>query len=105
MFTVTGPDGRTFEVTTPKDKTSNDAIAYIKAEKYSGASNENAFIAKITEKNEQWWSEKWENIWEGALTLIGGLTVLWVLSWFIGWIVRGFLGIPMGQDRKPETEV
>ena len=55
--------------------------------------------------DEQWWSGKWENIWEGALILITGLTVLWVLSWVIGWIVRGFLGIPMGQDRKPETEV
>ena len=105
MFTVTGPDGRTFEVTTPEGATSNYAIAYANTTYYSGASNEKAFIAKITEKNEQWWTEKWENIWKEALGLIQGLTVLWVLSWFIGWIVRGFLGIPMGQDRKPETEV
>jgi hypothetical protein len=41
---------------------------------------------------------------EGAPWLVGGLVFLWVLSWTTGWIVRGFLGIPMGQDRKPDTD-
>jgi len=25
---------------------------------------------------------------------------LWVFTWTIGWIVRGFRGIPRGQDQK-----
>jgi len=48
--------------------------------------------------------DPWENIQENALGVVVGLTFLWVLSWAIGWVVRGFLGIPMGQDRKPGTD-
>lgn len=29
-----------------------------------------------------------------------GLLALWGLAWTIGWIVRGFMGIPRGQDDK-----
>jgi hypothetical protein len=28
------------------------------------------------------------------------LAALWLVSWIIGWIVRGFAGIPRGQDKK-----
>jgi hypothetical protein len=39
----------------------------------------------------------------GFIWLPIGLAVLWALTWTVGWIVRGFLGIPHGQDRKPAT--
>ena len=32
--------------------------------------------------------------------LFGGLAVGWVLLFVVGWIVRGFMGIPMGKDAK-----
>lgn len=31
---------------------------------------------------------------------LGCAVLLWVGSWIIGWIVRGFVGIPMGKDFK-----
>lgn len=30
-----------------------------------------------------------------------GLAIFWTLVWSIGWIVRGFAGIPRGQDSRP----
>lgn len=35
--------------------------------------------------------------------LFGGLFVGWLVVLAIGWTVRGFMGIPMGMDRKPTT--
>jgi hypothetical protein len=32
--------------------------------------------------------------------LLGGLAFIWVFTWVVGWIVRGFRGIPRGQDSK-----
>lgn len=32
---------------------------------------------------------------------LGGLAFIWVFTWGVGWIVRGFMGIPRGQDKKP----
>lgn len=37
----------------------------------------------------------------GLLVVGVGLAFLWALTWALGWIVRGFLGIPQGQDQKP----
>jgi hypothetical protein len=35
--------------------------------------------------------------------LIAGLAIYAALVWVTGWIVRGFLGIPRGMDRRPES--
>ncbi|MBI4005449.1 MAG: hypothetical protein HY356_02165 [Gammaproteobacteria bacterium] len=51
-----------------------------------------------------WWSKRWGKIKENGLILIGGLAFFWGFVLATGWIVRGFLGIPMGQDRKPDTD-
>jgi hypothetical protein len=32
-----------------------------------------------------------------------GLVALWLFAWGTGWIVRGFMGIPRGQDKKIRT--
>lgn len=50
--------------------------------------------------DEQWWEIWWERVWDGVLVLAVGIVFLWVLIWSTGWIVRGFLGIPRGQDQK-----
>lgn len=34
--------------------------------------------------------------------LAAGLAIYGAIVWAIGWIVRGFLGIPRGMDRRPE---
>ena len=40
------------------------------------------------------------NLGYAALFAIGGWTVLSLLQMLLGWIVRGFLGIPLGQDHR-----
>ena len=34
---------------------------------------------------------------------VAALAVYVVVVWLIGWVVRGFLGIPRGMDRKPDA--
>jgi hypothetical protein len=60
---------------------------------------------KFSKADEEWadsvaWSERWRNTKFGASVTIGGLAFLWIFSWCVGWIVRGFAGIPTGQDFK-----
>lgn len=52
----------------------------------------------------QWWPRRLKYILELTLWCIGGLVFLWGMMWAIGWIVRGFLGIPKGQDKKSEPD-
>ncbi len=56
------------------------------------------------------WIEKekarryWEN-WKESLQILGiGLAIFAGTVWAIGWIVRGFMGIPRGMDRKPNSD-
>lgn len=44
--------------------------------------------------------QNWKNVGIGLLV---GLGIYWALIWAIGWIVRGFMGIPMGQDRRTKA--
>jgi hypothetical protein len=60
---------------------------------------------KFSKADEEWadgivWSKRLENIKTSATVTIGGLAFLWIFSWCVGWIVRGFAGIPTGQDFK-----
>jgi len=48
----------------------------------------------------QWREQRWYAIWQGLVVLVTGMAFLWAFTWSIGWIVRGFLGIPRGQDHK-----
>jgi hypothetical protein len=43
-----------------------------------------------------------ENWLSGLGYLVAGLAIFDGLVWAIGWIVRGFLGIPRGMDKRPE---
>lgn len=43
----------------------------------------------------------WENMLASLKYLVIGLTSLWLFSWMIGWIIRGFLSIPTGKDKGP----
>jgi len=39
-----------------------------------------------------------------ASVVFGGLLFILVFTWVIGWIMRGFMGIPRGQDQKNESD-
>jgi len=39
-----------------------------------------------------------------ASVAFGGLLFILVFTWVIGWIMRGFMGIPRGQDQKNESD-
>ena len=41
-----------------------------------------------------------EKIKDSALWSSGGVIFIYAFSWSIGWIVRGFAGIPSGKDSK-----
>jgi hypothetical protein len=48
--------------------------------------------------NEKWW-QSWRSAYgQGLAIMIGGLAALWIFVLAMGWIVRGFLGIPHGMD-------
>lgn len=46
----------------------------------------------------------WDNWKESLRNLAIGLAIFAGVVWAIGWITRGFLGIPRGMDRKPSSE-
>ena len=62
---------------------------------------------KLSKADEEWvdgkvWPIRWEGIKESLSSIIGGLAFLYIFSWCIGWIVRGFAGIPSRQDKKSD---
>jgi len=51
----------------------------------------------------QWWAiflKAHLALWGTLVTI--NLLFLWFFAWLIGWVVRGFMGIPKGQDHKIE---
>ena len=92
-----------------------------KAEKWWGEDN-NQFLPEIREYRErvtsefqlskadsewadsQWWPARWKQLREGAIWFFSGWIVLWILTFVIGWIVRGFMGIPMGHDQRSPSK-
>jgi hypothetical protein len=49
------------------------------------------------------WFAKARQAGEYLAGLIATLVGFWLFTWGMGWIVRGFSGIPRGQDSKPNT--
>ncbi len=43
-----------------------------------------------------------ENWMSGLGYLVAGLAIFAGVVWAIGWITRGFLGIPHGMDKRPD---
>jgi hypothetical protein len=49
-------------------------------------------------------TQYWKN-WKEGLGYLGiGLAIFAGFVWAVGWIVRGFMGIPRGMDRRPSSE-
>jgi hypothetical protein len=57
-------------------------------------------IAMEKEMSQRYWGDVKDNI----TYLIVGLGVFGAFVWAIGWIVRGFLGIPRGMDMRPDKK-
>lgn len=48
-------------------------------------------------------AKKWRSHFAEAVGyLAAGLAIFGALTWAVGWIVRGFMGIPRGSDQKPQ---
>ncbi len=50
--------------------------------------------------NNLWWKEKFDNTWDGIKTAFAGYLLISLFTFAIGWIVRGFVGIPTGKDSR-----
>ena len=97
-YEITAPDGSKHIVDVPEGATEGQALEYFKstwnAHKTAVLGNEfvNPKVSPL----------RWEKIKLNSLWTFGGLAFLFIFSWSIGWIVRGFAGIPSGQDKKPD---
>jgi hypothetical protein len=50
---------------------------------------------------EEWRKSRQRQLWSGFGFAVGGAIAIWIVSAIIGWIVRGFFGIPSGRDSRP----
>lgn len=60
---------------------------------------------KIRKEDEARLDERWWNTWistylNGVAIMLAGLASLWFSTFVTGWIVRGFLGVPVGKDYR-----
>ena len=55
--------------------------------------------------NREWWKQWRKNVKDGVAYGFGLIVLIAGLSWVIGWIVRGFFGVPTGKDHRPANEV
>lgn len=79
---------------------SNEIRSYEKQleQKFKLPPTDEAVIAKKI--SERYWS----NFKSNLSYLAGGLVIFAAIVWSIGWIVRGFLGIPRGMDKRPDSQ-
>ena len=98
-----------YEVT-DKPLTYDEWVAAGEPESYSALKSTpyklDAFIAafQIPEADEGYikrivWLQKAQSAGIGLLQMLASLAGFWLFVWTVGWIVRGFKGIPQGKDR------
>jgi len=77
---------------------------------YEHSPMETAQIKSVFVEDEKWVDDQWlPEILKSYLgPLVGFVSIsllfLWVFTWAVGWLVRGFMGIPRGQDNKNESD-
>lgn len=57
----------------------------------------------LSAAEEKLWSARLEQWKEASMTLGIGLAIGWALVAGVGWIARGFMGIPRGADKRPDS--
>lgn len=50
--------------------------------------------------DERYENTRWSDAGSALVSLLVGLALFWLAVWITGWIVRGFMGIPRGQDHR-----
>lgn len=50
--------------------------------------------------NSLWWPKKLKLVGTYFLGMLASLAGWWAFTWTVGWIVRGFMGIPRGADSR-----
>lgn len=72
--------------------------------KYTKDVAQNFHLSKADEEwaDSQLWPIRWRKVKKASAWLFGGLLVLWMFTAIVGWIARGFFGIPSGRDSRPE---
>lgn len=77
---------------------SDDVTAYTRkvAENFSLPTYDEKYL------NNKYSDAKWHDIKSNVKILIIGLFGLWIFTAVMGWIVRGFLGISVGSDKRQE---
>jgi hypothetical protein len=75
---------------------SNEVRAYTEAVANAITPTADDFKEADAEYTRQVWTKRFE----GLSWLIGGLLAYWLGVRIVGWIVRGFMGIPSGQDYR-----
>ncbi|MDX9690306.1 MAG: hypothetical protein EOM37_03980 [Proteobacteria bacterium] len=77
-------------------KYSDEVKAYVKKKKFS------FFLPSDVDQKYRkvWWDKRLSGLWDGVKILVAGYLSLLIFSFVVGWIVRGFMGIPMGKDFK-----
>lgn len=58
---------------------------------------------RLSKDDQEWadtqlWPTRWRKLGEVTSLLLGGLLAIWAFTAIVGWIVRGFIGIPRGKD-------
>lgn len=81
-------------------KYSDDVQKYVKSQE------SNFSIPNDEEKriDEIYLNKRIEHYKTALKFLLGGLFVIWLLSTVIGWIARGFMGVPLGEDHRPQHD-
>lgn len=46
------------------------------------------------------WTQALKSAGMHLLGMLASLATFWAFTWAVGWIVRGFMGIPQGKDSK-----
>ena len=46
------------------------------------------------------WIQALKNVGVYFLGMLASIAAFWAFTWAVGWIVRGFIGIPQGKDSK-----
>ena len=78
---------------------SSEVTAYAKAVESRIRISRDEQAALAREVSRRWW----QNAREAVKYLAVGLTLWGICVAVVGWIVRGFLGIPRGMDRRPDS--
>ena len=80
-----------------------EVIAYMAERKRSFVVSSEMFNAARDNQWKKKWLRKWHRFEEALPWVMGIVFGLWLVTFALGWIIRGFAGIPSGQDFKPKA--